>query len=115
MGRGWSKGNPGRVAGACGATDTKERMALHMACAVRPGGNGLGEPNGIRTATVLLEVGADLEAGVPIEEDEEDFRATPVWYAVARGENLPLVRFLLRRGRTRAIRCGLPCGATMRC
>jgi ankyrin repeat protein len=33
-----------------------------------------------------------------MEEDEEDFRATPIWYAVARGENLPLVRFLLKRG-----------------
>ena len=31
-------------------------------------------------------------------EDEGDFRATPLWYAVARGENLPLVRFLLARG-----------------
>jgi ankyrin repeat protein len=81
-----------------GATDPKSRMALHLACAVRPGGNGLGEPNGIRTATALLEAGADLEVAVPMEEDEEDFRATPVWYAVARGENLPLVRFLLKRG-----------------
>jgi ankyrin repeat protein len=33
-----------------------------------------------------------------MDEDEEDFRATPVWYAVSRGENLPLVRFLLKRG-----------------
>ena len=33
-----------------------------------------------------------------MEEDEGDFRATPLWYAVARGENLPLVRFLLRHG-----------------
>jgi hypothetical protein len=30
--------------------------------------------------------------------DEGDFRATPLWFAVARGENLPLVRFLLNRG-----------------
>jgi ankyrin repeat protein len=30
--------------------------------------------------------------------DEDDFRATPLWYAVARGENRPLVRFLLKRG-----------------
>lgn len=30
--------------------------------------------------------------------NEGDFRATPLWYAVARGENLPLVRFLLKRG-----------------
>lgn len=33
-----------------------------------------------------------------MDADEGDFRATPVWYAVARGENLPLVRFLLKRG-----------------
>ena len=33
-----------------------------------------------------------------MEEDEEEVRATPVWYAVARGENLPLVRFLLKHG-----------------
>jgi uncharacterized protein len=80
------------------ATDPKGRMALHMACAVRPGGKGLGEPNGIKTVTVLLEAGSELEAEVPMEEDEEDFRATAVWFAVARGENLPLVRFLLKRG-----------------
>ena len=80
------------------ATDPKRRMALHMACAVKPGGHGLGEANGIKTVAALLEGGADLEAEVPMEEDEEDFRATPVWYAVSRGENLPLVRFLLKRG-----------------
>lgn len=33
-----------------------------------------------------------------MHEEEGDFRATPLWYAVARGENLPLVRFLLQRG-----------------
>lgn len=80
------------------ATDPKGRMALHMACAVRPGGKGLGEPNGIKTVTVLLEAGSDLEAEVPMDEDEEDFRATPVWYAVSRGENLALVKYLLKRG-----------------
>jgi ankyrin repeat protein len=80
------------------ASDAKGRMALHVACAVRPGGKGLREQSGIGTVTALLEAGADLEAAVPMEEDEEDFRGTPVWYAVARGENLPLVRFLLKRG-----------------
>jgi ankyrin repeat protein len=30
-----------------------------------------------------------------MDEDEGDFRATPLWYAVARGENMPLVQFLL--------------------
>lgn len=80
------------------ATDPKRRMALHMACAVKPGNAGLGEANGIKCVTALLEGGAPLEAEVPMEEDEEDFRATPLWFAVARGENLPLVRFLLKRG-----------------
>jgi uncharacterized protein len=79
------------------ATDPKGRTALHIACAVKPGGT-LGEPNGIDTVSVLLEAGADLERAVPMPEDEGEFRATPLWYAVARGENLPLVRLLLRRG-----------------
>jgi ankyrin repeat protein len=33
-----------------------------------------------------------------MDEDEGDFRATPVWYAYSRGENPPLVRFLIKRG-----------------
>jgi uncharacterized protein len=80
------------------ATDPKGRTALHIACAVKPGRGVLGEPNGIDTGTVLLEAGADLERAVPMAEDEGEFRATPLWYAVSRGENLPLVRFLLGRG-----------------
>ncbi len=80
------------------ASDPKGRQALHLACAVPPGGKGLGEADGIRTVTALLKAGADLEAAVPMDEDEGDFRATPLWYAVARGENRPLVRFLLKRG-----------------
>ena len=80
------------------ATEPKRRAAIHLSCAVKPGGAGLGEPNGIATATALLDAGADLEAEVPMPAEEGDFRATPVWYAVARGENLPLVRFLLGRG-----------------
>jgi ankyrin repeat protein len=84
--------------GLTGATDPKGRAALHLACAVKPGNRGLGEPNGIRTVTALLRAGTELEAAVPMDEDEGDFRATPLWYAVARGENLPLVEFLLKRG-----------------
>jgi uncharacterized protein len=80
------------------ATDPRGRMALHLACSVKPGNGKLGESNGIKTVTALLKAGAALEAEVPMDEDEEDFRATPLWYAVSRGENLPLVRFLLKRG-----------------
>jgi uncharacterized protein len=80
------------------AADPQGRTALHIACAVKPGGDKLGEPNGIDTVTVLIEAGADLERAVPMAEEEGDFRATPLWYAVARGENLPLVQYLLQRG-----------------
>jgi ankyrin repeat protein len=79
------------------ATDPKGRMALHIACAV-PQRPKLGEANGIRTVTALLAAGAPLEAEVPMTQEEGDFRATPVWYAASRGENIPLVKFLLERG-----------------
>src|SRR5690349_5725315 len=55
------------------------------ACAVRPDRAGLGEPHGIRAVTALLKAGAGLEAEVPMPAEEGDFRATPLWYAVARG------------------------------
>jgi uncharacterized protein len=81
------------------AGDPQGRTALHLACAVKPGSAaGLGEPHGIRTVSMLLDAGAPLERAVPMDEDEGDFRATPLWYAVARGENVPLVEHLLRRG-----------------
>jgi uncharacterized protein len=80
------------------ATDPRGRTALHLACAVKPGSRALGEPHGVKTVGTLLQAGAGLEAEVPMDEDEGDFRATPLWYAVARGENLPLVQFLLKRG-----------------
>jgi ankyrin repeat protein len=80
------------------ATDLKGRTALHLACGVKPGSRTIGEPNGLRTVAALLKAGAGVEVEAPMDEDEGDFRATPLWYAVARGENLPLVQFLLTRG-----------------
>lgn len=78
------------------ATDPKGRMALHIACASK--GKNKNDPSGLKTVAALLKAGAGLEDIVPMDEDEGDFRANPLWYAVARGENLPLVRFLLKRG-----------------
>jgi uncharacterized protein len=80
------------------AVDPKGRTALHLACSMKPGAPALGEANGLKTVMALLDGGADLELAAPGEEDEEDFRATPLWFAVARGENPALVRFLLERG-----------------
>lgn len=81
------------------ATDPRGRAALHLACSVKPGSSPqLMEPHGLKTVAALLEAGAPLEGEVPMGEDEGDFRATPLWYAVARGENMPLVAALLKRG-----------------
>ncbi|MDM0069619.1 ankyrin repeat domain-containing protein [Variovorax sp. J31P207] len=80
------------------ASDPKGRTVLHLACAVKPGSSQLGEAHGLKTVATLLGAGADLEDEVPMEGDEGDFRATPLWYAVARGENLPLVDFLVKLG-----------------
>jgi ankyrin repeat protein len=79
------------------ACDPRGRMAIHIACAAKPGSKQ-GEPHGIKTVTALLKAGTPLEADVPMDEDEGDFRATPVWYACSRGENPALVRFLIGRG-----------------
>jgi ankyrin repeat protein len=78
------------------ATDPKGRMALHIACASIA--KSREDPNGLKTVAALLKAGAGLEAIVPMDEDEGEFRANPLWYAVARGENLALVRFLIKRG-----------------
>ena len=78
------------------ATDPKGRMALHIACASKA--KNKDDPSGLKTVAALLKAGAGLEDIVPMDADEGDFRANPLWYAVSRGENLPLVRFLLKRG-----------------
>ena len=84
------------------AMDPRGRKALHIACSVKPGTRGTLEPNGIRTVVALLERGSDLHDYVPLEEGR--FKATPLWYGVAHGDNLPLVKMLLKRG-ARADNC----------
>lgn len=80
------------------ARDPKGRTALHLACSVKPGAAEFADSHGLKTIATLLDAGGDLEGVVPMDEDEGDFRATPLWYAVARGENAPLVEYLVKRG-----------------
>lgn len=80
------------------ARDPKGRMALHIACSTPPGGKGLGEKNGIETVTALLKAGAELDAIAFDDNDGGDWRGNALWFAVSRGENLPLVQFLVKRG-----------------
>ena len=81
-----------------GATDSKGLNALHMACAVKPGKNNLHEPNGLKTARVLLDGGINIESAAFTDQDGGEWCANAVWFATGRGQNLPLVKFLLKRG-----------------
>jgi uncharacterized protein len=70
------------------AVDGKGRTALQVACGVSPH----------NSQSTLLAAGAPLEAQAPMGECNGDFRATALWFAVSRGENLPLVKLLLSHG-----------------
>ena len=75
--------------------DARGHNWLHLCCSVDPAAKGLPRRAGIRTADLLLAAGLD--------KDQEAFRegtwkATPVWYAVARGHNLGLTEHLLELG-----------------
>lgn len=86
------------------ATDPRGRTPLHLACAVDLGGSNKDARAAIATVDALLKAGADLETVNPIKDGDDVFPATPLWYAVARGVNLPLVKHLLKRG-ARADQC----------
>ncbi len=80
------------------ATDPKGLNALHVACAVKPGRSGVHEPNGLKTVTALLDAGIAMESVAFTDDDGGEWCANAVWFATGRGQNLPLVRFLLKRG-----------------
>lgn len=80
------------------AKDARGRSALHL-CAGQPVKNPSDPATAsIATAMALIRAGADVNAVHEIPDDGDVFPATPLWYAVARGTNLPLVNALLRAG-----------------
>lgn len=72
--------------------DDKGRNWLHLACAT-PAADASAS---LRTADVLLELGLGLDD--PAFTEGANFRATPLWYAIAWGQNLALAEHLLKRG-----------------
>lgn len=80
------------------AVDGKGRTALQVACGVSPHNSQSADTLGLETVATLLAAGAPLEAQAPMGECNGDFRATALWFAVSRGENLPLVKLLLSHG-----------------
>lgn len=70
-----------------GHRDERGRTWLHLACSVP------GTP--IAMAELLLGLGLGLDDAA---FTEGAWRATPLWFAIARGQNYPLAEHLLKRG-----------------
>jgi ankyrin repeat protein len=75
--------------------DEKGRNWLHVCCSVNPKDRRLRTSDSVRLADVFLDAGLDVNEAA---FREGDWKATALWYAVARGENLTLARHLLERG-----------------
>jgi ankyrin repeat protein len=73
--------------------DERGRNWLHICCGQVPAKGK--EKDSIATAGILLRRGFDINAPA---FTEGAWQATPVWYAIARGRNLALAEFLLKRG-----------------
>ena len=84
--------------------DERGRNFLHICCCVKVKEKKLSSADSIRTADVLLSAGIDINREA---FREHDFKATPLWYAVSRGENLQLAIYC-NAAPTRIIACGLP-------
>jgi uncharacterized protein len=75
--------------------DAKGRNWLHLCCGVDIGSNQRKATDSMKTAEVLVDI------GLPINQEafaEGKWKATPLWFAIARGRNLPLAEYLLKRG-----------------
>ncbi|HEY7653905.1 MAG TPA: ankyrin repeat domain-containing protein [Methylomirabilota bacterium] len=77
------------------ATDERRRNALHLLCSLPV--QEKTRPRSLKLAEYLLDVGFDVNAPAFVEGA---FQATPLWYSISRGRNLPLARLLLKKGST---------------
>lgn len=77
--------------------DDRRRNALHFLCGLPASEKTRGRT--LKLAEYLLGVGFDVNEPAFIEGDGA-FRATPLWYSISRGRNLPLAQLLLERGST---------------
>jgi uncharacterized protein len=75
--------------------DERGRNALHFLCSL-PGADK-GRERSLELAQYLLGTGFDISEPAFVEGP---FKATPLWYAVSRGRNLPLTKLLLKKGST---------------
>jgi uncharacterized protein len=79
-----------------GVRDKRGRTWLHLACGIDVTGRAAAAvQNSIQLSDILLARGLDINDAA---FTEQNFKATPLWYAIAFGKNIDLARFLLRRG-----------------
>ena len=75
--------------------DEKGRNWLHLCCGIDIKGDQ-------RKAAESIKIADDLmKAGIAINQEafsEAEWKATPLWYVIARGRNLALAEHLLKRG-----------------
>ncbi len=77
--------------------DERRRNALHFLCGLPASDKE--SARSLALARLLLDRGFDVNEPAFVEEGGA-FKATPLWYALSRGRNLPLAKFLLKRGST---------------
>ena len=80
------------------ARDAKGRTALHICAGASAASNRAPVAASLATTRELLNAGAEVNAVHEIPDGKEVFRATPLWYALARGQNGQLARLLLKAG-----------------
>ena len=78
--------------------DDKGRSWLHLVAAQPVEGDPQKAAASIALAGGLIARGLDMNDAAFTEGPNGEWRATPLWYAISRGRNLPLARDLLERG-----------------
>lgn len=89
-----------------GFQDEKGRNWLHLCASVNVStepSRGAKKKPGVKRSDAVKLAALLLDQGIDVNEPaftEGNWEATPLWYAVGRGRNLPLARFLLESGST---------------
>lgn len=77
--------------------DERGRNWLHLCASIDVHKRGMHPADAIPLASALIDFGIDVNAAA---FTEGTWRATPLWYAIARGGNIDLARYLLASGST---------------
>ena len=77
--------------------DERGRNWLHLCASIDARRRGLDPADAVPLAGALLDLGIDVNAAA---FTEGTWQATPLWYAISRGGNIDLARYLLASGST---------------